>query len=163
MKQAFKKQNQKINLIRSVKEIIANLMTSEIKQIERILLKVIERLKTDLKKDVENTSKLNRKLNRIENKLLKIEKQNVNQSIKAETYLSVVKTITKIIRNENEKKKRKKSDYSKHSSDKKKKKLIIKIKNDVEKTKLRLMFNVKLFKKIKRITKEFKSEAIKLR
>ena len=61
------------------------------------------------------------------------------------------------------KKVRGKNDYSKHNSDKKEKKLIIKIKNDVEKTKLRLMFDEKFFKRIKRITKEFKSEARKLK
>ena len=164
LEQAFKIQNQKIDLIRSVKEIVANLMTNDVKQIERILLKVIEMLKTDLKKDVKNTSKLSRTLNRIENRLLKIEKQNANQSIRAETYASVMKTVTKVIRNENEEQSvDKKAATTNIVTARKKKELIIRIKNDVEKTKLRLMSDVKFLKRIKRATKEFKSEAIELK
>ena len=48
---------------------IADLMKSEIEQIKRILLKIIEMLKADLKKDIESFSKLVRTLNRIENRL----------------------------------------------------------------------------------------------
>ena len=53
---------------------IADLMKSEIKQIKRILLKIIEVLKVDLKENVENSSKLVRTLNKIENKFQIIEK-----------------------------------------------------------------------------------------
>ena len=53
-------------------------MKSKIEQIEKILLKIIEMLKADLKENVENSSKLIRTLNRIENKFQIIEKQNVN-------------------------------------------------------------------------------------
>ena len=74
--------------------------TNEIEQIERILLKMIEMLKVNLKKNFENTSKLIRTLNRIENKFQIIEKQNVNQSIKAKTYTNVMKIITKTTKNE---------------------------------------------------------------
>ena len=102
--QIINKRNQKINLIKKVKEMIVNLMKSEIEQIKKILLRVIEMLKVDLKKNVENSSKLVRTLNRIENRLQTIEKQNVNQSIKAKTYASVVKAATKMTKIENEKK-----------------------------------------------------------
>ena len=57
---------------------IVDLMKSEIEQIEKILLKIIEMLKVDLKENVENSSKLVRTLNRIENKFQIIEKQNAN-------------------------------------------------------------------------------------
>ena len=50
LKQTFKLQNQKINFIKSVKEIITNLMTSDVKQIEKILIKIIKMLKIDLEK-----------------------------------------------------------------------------------------------------------------
>ena len=83
---------------------IDDLMRNKIEQIKKILLKVIEMLKVDLKESVENSSKLARTLNRIENKFQIIEKQNVNQSIKAKTYANVVKAATKITRIENEKK-----------------------------------------------------------
>ena len=53
-------------------------MKSEIEQIKRILLKMIEMLKTDLKENIENSSKLVQTLNRIENRFQTIEKQNVN-------------------------------------------------------------------------------------
>ena len=82
---------------------IANLMKSKIEQIKRILLKMIEMLKTDLKENIENFLKLIRTLNRIENKFQTIEKQNANQSIKVETYASMIKVATKITRTENEK------------------------------------------------------------
>ena len=61
--QIINKRDKKISLIKEVKEVIADLMKSEIEQIERILLKMIEVLKIDLKKDVENSSKLSRTLN----------------------------------------------------------------------------------------------------
>ena len=96
--------NSKQNLIKSVKEVIADLFESEIEQVKKILLKMIEMLKANLKENVENSSKLIRTLNRIESRLQTIEKQNVNQSIKAKTYASVVKTTTKITKIENEKK-----------------------------------------------------------
>ena len=83
---------------------IADLMKNEIEQIEEILMKMIEMLKVDLKENVENSSKLVRTLNRIENRSQIIEKQNVNQSIKAKTYASVVKATTKIKKIENENK-----------------------------------------------------------
>ena len=76
--QIINKRNQKISLVKEVKEVIADLMKNEIEQIEEILLKVIEMLKIDLKENVENSSKLVRTLNRIENKFQIIEKQNVN-------------------------------------------------------------------------------------
>ena len=76
--QIINKRNQKINLIKEVKEVIADLMKNEIEQIKKILLRMIEMLKVDLKENVENSSKLVRTLNRIENRLQTIEKQNVN-------------------------------------------------------------------------------------
>ena len=79
-------------------------MKSEIEQIKKILLRVIEMLKTDLKENIENSSKLIRTLNRIKNKFETIEKQNNNQSIKVETYANVIKAATKITRTENERK-----------------------------------------------------------
>ena len=102
--QIINKRNQKINLIKEVKEVIVDLIKSEIEQIERILLRVIEILKADLKEDIENSSKLIRTLNRIKSKFQIIEKQNANQSTKAKIYVSVIKTATKITRIENEKK-----------------------------------------------------------
>ena len=96
--------NEKQNLIKSVKKIIADLFESEIKQVKKILLRVIEMLKANLNKNVENSSKLIRTLNRIESRFQTIEKQNVNQSIKAKTYASVMRTTTKITKIENEKK-----------------------------------------------------------
>ena len=102
--QIINKRSQKINLVKKVKEVIADLMKNEIEQIKRILLKVIEMLKTDLKKNIESFSKLARTLNRIENRFQIIEKQNANQSTKVETYASVIKAATKIIKTENEKK-----------------------------------------------------------
>ena len=70
--------NQKQNLIKSVKEVIADLFESEIEQMKKILQRMIEMLKTNLKENVENSSKLIRTLNRIESKFQTIEKQNVN-------------------------------------------------------------------------------------
>ena len=49
--------NQKLNLIKSVKKVIVDLFKSEIEQIKKILLKMIEMLKMNLKK---KTSKINR-------------------------------------------------------------------------------------------------------
>ena len=72
--QIINKRNQKINLVKKVKKVIADLMKKKIEQIKKILLKVIEMLKIDLKKNVENSSKLIRTLNRIENKFQIIEK-----------------------------------------------------------------------------------------
>ena len=83
---------------------IVDLINNKIEQIKRILLKMIEMLKADLKENVENSSKLIRTLNRIENRFQIIEKQNVNQSIKAKTYANVIKTATKITRIENKRK-----------------------------------------------------------
>ena len=102
--QIINKRDQKISLIKKVKEVIADLMKNKIEQIEKILLKVIEMLKVDLKESVENSSKLARTLNRIENKFQIIEKQNTNQLTKAKTYANVVKAATKMTRIENEKK-----------------------------------------------------------
>ena len=92
----FNMRNQKQNLIKSVKEVIVDLFESKIEQVKFFLLKMIEMLKTNLKKDVENSSKLIRTLNRIENKFQTIKKQNVNLSIKKKTYANVMKTTTKI-------------------------------------------------------------------
>ena len=100
--QIINKRSQKINLIKEVKKVIVDLMKSEIEQIKKILLRMIEMLKTDLKKNIESFSKLARTLNRIKNKFQTIEKQNVNQSIKIETYASVIKAATKITRIKNE-------------------------------------------------------------
>ena len=58
-------------------------------------------LKVDLKKNVENSQKLIRTLNRIENRFQIIEKQNANQSIEAKTYANVIKAVTKITKIEN--------------------------------------------------------------
>ena len=101
--QIINKQDQKISLIKEIKKMIVDLMKNEIEQIKEILLKMIEMLKIDLKENVENSSKLVRTLNRIENKFQIIEKQNANQSIKAKTYASVVKAATKMTKIENEK------------------------------------------------------------
>ena len=76
--QMLNMRNQKQNLIKSVKKVIADLFKSEIKQMKEILLKIIEMLKANLKENVENSSKLIRTLNRIESKVQTIEKQNVN-------------------------------------------------------------------------------------
>ena len=94
--------NQKTNLIQSVKKTVVNLTTNNVKQMKRILLKMIDMLKKNTKKKIENQSKLSLTLNQIENKILNIEKQNVNQLIKAKTYVSVMKTATKIIKTKNE-------------------------------------------------------------
>ena len=62
-----------------MKEIIANLITNNMKHIERILIKIIEMWKVDLKK-IENSSKSNRTLNKIENRFFIIEtKMLINQ------------------------------------------------------------------------------------
>ena len=132
--QIINKRNQKISLVKEVKEIIVDLMKSEIEQIKKILLKMIEMLKVDLKENVENSSKLVRTLNRIENRLQIIEKQNANQSIKAKTYASVVKAATKMTKIENdEKNAMKKMIPTNMTATKKKKKLTMKIENEIEK------------------------------
>ena len=162
--QIINKRNQKINLIKKVKEMIADLMKNEIEQIKKILLKVIEMLKVDLKENIESSSKLIRTLNRIKNKFQIIEKQNANQSIKIETYANVIKAATKIIRTENEKKKHsEKNDHSKHDSDEKRKKMTMKIENEVEKKKLRNITNIQFLKKIKKAIEDSKSETMKLK
>ena len=61
--QIINKRSQKINLVKKVKKVIADLMKRKIEQIKRILLIVIEMLKTDLKENIENSSKLIRTLN----------------------------------------------------------------------------------------------------
>ena len=67
-----------ITLVISVSQIV-DLINNKIEQIKKILLKVIEMLKTNLKENVENSSKLIRTLNRIENKFQIIKRQNTNQ------------------------------------------------------------------------------------
>ena len=62
---------------------------------------MIEMLKVNLEKKIENTSKLIRTFNKMENRVQIIKKQSVNQSIKTKTYASVVKIITKTITNNN--------------------------------------------------------------
>ena len=47
--QIINKRNQKIKLITEVKEVIVDLIKSEIEQIKKILLRMIEMLKADLK------------------------------------------------------------------------------------------------------------------
>ena len=160
----FNIRNQKQKLIKSAKKIIVDLFKNEIEQIKEILLRVIEMLKANLKENVENLSKLIRTLNRIENRFQTIEKQNVNQLIKVETYASVMKTTTKITRIENEKKNTiKKITTANMIATKKKKKLTVRIENEIEKTKLRQITNVELLKRIKKATKKNKSETMKLR
>ena len=66
--------NQKVDLIKNAKETIVTLTTSNVKQIKRILLKVIEMLKNNLRKKIDSQSKLSLTLNRIENRFLTIEK-----------------------------------------------------------------------------------------
>ena len=162
--QIINKRNQKINLIKEVKEVIADLMKNEIEQIKRILLRVIEILKADLKENIENSSKLIRTLNRIESRFQVIEKQNANQSIKAKIYASVIKTATKITRIENERENAmKKMITANLTATKKKKEMMLRIENEVEKNKLRNITNIELLKRIKRITKNSKSERMKLK
>ena len=156
--------NQKQNLIKSVKEVIADLFESEIEQVKKILQKVIEMLEANLKENVENSSKLIRTLNRIESRFQTIEKQNVNQSIKAKTYASVVKTTTKITRTENEKENTvKKATTTNMMTTRKKKELTVRIENEIEKKRLRQITDIELLKRIKRITEKSKSETMKLR
>ena len=141
---------------------IADLMKSEIEQIKKILLKMIEMLKVDLKQDVENSSKLVRTLNRIKNRFQIIEKQNANQSIKAKTYASVVKAATKMTRIENdEKNAMKKMITTNITTTKKKKKLTMKIEKKIEKKELRIITNVELLKKSKKVIEKSKSETMK--
>ena len=162
--QIINKRNQKISLIKEVKEMIADLMKNEIEQIKKILLRMIEILKFNLKENVENSSKLVRTLNRIENRSQIIEKQNVNQSIKAKTYASVVKAATKMTKIENEKKNAmKKMITTNMITTKKEKKLTMKIEIEIEKKELRNITNVELLKRVKRIIEKSKSETIKLK
>ena len=121
-------------------------------------------LKIYLKKKIEISSKLNQTLSKIESRLFIIEKQNANQLIKAETYASVMKTITKMTKNKNEKKTLVKNTTTTNiMTTRKGKKLIIRIKNEIEKKILKMISNVEFFKKIKKITKNFKIETIKLK
>ena len=76
--QIINKRSQKINLIKKVKKVIADLIKSEIEQIKKFLLRMIEMLKADLKENIESFSKLIRTLNRIKNKFQTIEKQNAD-------------------------------------------------------------------------------------
>ena len=162
--QVLNMRNQKQNLIKSVKEVIADLFESEIEQVKKILLRVIEMLKTNLKENVENSSKLIRTLNRIENRFQTIEKQNVNQLIKAKTYANVMKTTTRITKIENEKKNTvKKAATANMITTKKKKKLTVRIENKIEKKRFRQITNIKLLKRIKRITEKSKNETMKLK
>ena len=162
--QIINKRNQKINLVKKVKEVIADLMKSEIEQIERILLRVIEILKTDLKENIENSSKLARTLNRIKSRFQIIEKQNVNQSIKTKIYASVIKTATKVTRIESERKKAiKKMITANLTATKKKKEMTLRIENEVKKNELRNITDIEFLKKIKRATENSKSETMKLK
>ena len=160
--QIINKRSQKINLIKKVKEVIADLMKSEIEQIKRILLRMIEMLKTDLKKDIESFSKLARTLNRIKNKFQTIEKRNVNQSIKVETYANVIKAATKITKTENEKKNTMKKMITANMITTKKK-MTMKIENKIEKKRLRNITNIEFLKKVKRVIENNKSETMKLK
>ena len=162
--QIINKRSQKINLIKEIKEVIADLMKSEIEQIERILLRMIEMLKTDLKEDIESFSKLIRTLNRIENKFQIIEKQNANQSTKVETYASVIKAATKITKTENENENTmKKIITANMTATRKKKKMTMKIENEVEKKRLRNVTNIEFLKRIKKVIENSKSEAMRLK
>ena len=126
-------------------------------------MKIIEMLKTDSKK-IKSLSKLNWTLNKIETRLFIIKKQNVNQLIKTKMYTNVIKTITKITKNENERKKVvEKITTTSIIKAKREKKLILKVKSEFEKKKLRIIFDVEFFKRIKKITKIFKNETIELK
>ena len=130
---------------------IADLMKNKIEQIKKILSRIIEMLKTNLKENVENSSKLVWTLNRIENKFQIIEKQNVNQSIKAKTYANVIKAATKITKIENEKKNTMKKIITTNMITTKKKEIDAenrKVENDVEKKELRNITNVEFLKKV---------------
>ena len=143
---------------------IADLMKNEIEQIKKILLRMIEILKADLKENIENSSKLVRTLNRIKSRFQIIEKQNVNQSIKAKIYANVIKTATKVTRIESEKKKAmKKMITANLTATKKKKEMTLKIENEIEKNELRNITDVELLKRVKRVTKDSKSETMKLK
>ena len=80
---------------------------------------------------------------------------------KAKTYANVIKAVTKITRIENEKKNTMKKMTTTNMTATKKK-LTLKIKNDVEKKRLRNITNVEFLKRIKRIIEESKNETIKL-
>ena len=53
-------------------------MINNVERIKKILIKIREMLKVDLKKKMENSSKLNRTLYKNESKIFIIKKQNVN-------------------------------------------------------------------------------------
>ena len=74
-----------------------------------------------------------------------------------------MKTITKITRIENEKKNTMKKVAITNMIATTKKKLTVRIENEIEKTKFEQITNVKLLKKIKRITKKCKNKTIKLK
>ena len=115
-------------------------------------------LKIDLKKRSKfHRNSLNIKQNRKQISFYK--NQHSNQLIKAETYANVIKTITKMTKNENQKK----STTTNMMTTKKEKKLIIRIKSEIEKKRLKMLSNVEFFKKTKRITKDFKSKTIELK
>ena len=103
-------------------------------------------------------------MNRIENRLQIIEKQNANQSTRAKTYASVVKAATKMTRIENEEKNAmKKMITANMTATKKKKKLTMKIENEIEKKELQNITNVEFLKRIKKIIEKNKNETIKLK
>ena len=103
-------------------------------------------LKIDLKKKIEISSKLNQTLNKIESRLFTIKKQDANQSIKTEMYTNVMKAITKMTENENEKENTVKKTTTTNMMTAKKK-VIIKVENEIEKKKLKMISNVKFLKK----------------
>ena len=137
-------------------------MTNNVKQIEKVLMKIIT-MKVDLEKEIENSLKLNQILNRIESRFLIIKKQNANQSTKSEMFASVIKAITKMTKSKNAKKNIVKKTTTTNIITVKKQKLIVKIKNAIEKKELKMIFDVELCKKIKKITKNFKNETIELK
>ena len=117
-------------------------------------------LKIDLKKKFENSSKLNQTLSKIENRFLIIKKQNANPLTKAKTYMNVIKAITKMTKNENEKKNIVKKTTTNRMTIKK---INHKSKKRSRKFFLKMISNVEFFKRIKRITKDLKNETIKLK
>ena len=77
-------------------------------------------------------------------------------------YASVIKAITKMTKNENEKKNIVKKTTTKIMTTEKEKKLIIRVKNEFEK-KLKITAKVEFFKRIKKITNYLKNETINLK
>ena len=69
-------------------------------------------------------------MNKIKSRFFIEKKQNANQSIKAETYASVKRTITKMTKNKSKKNFVKKRTTTNMMIAKKQKKLIIKVKNE---------------------------------